>query len=69
MNELLPELIFPCYIRAMKKLVAAGLLSIVFAVPALAATHKVTHPKNVHPENPYLKHPNHKAHRGHHKKI
>ncbi len=53
----------------MKKLVAAGLLSIVFAVPALAATHKVTHPKNVHPENPYLKHPNHKAHRGHHKKI
>jgi hypothetical protein len=53
----------------MKKLVAAGLLSIVFAVPALAEKHKVKHPKNEHPVNPYLKHPNHKMHRGHHKKI
>ena len=64
----------PCYIRAMKKLVGigvfVGLLSIAVAVPAMAATkYKSTHPKPVHPENPYLKHPNHKMHRGRHKKI
>jgi hypothetical protein len=53
----------------MKKLVVAGLLSIVFTLPALAEKHKVMHPKPVHKENPYLKHPNHKALRGHHKKI
>jgi hypothetical protein len=53
----------------MKKLVASGLLALVVSIPALAETHKVEHPKAVHPENPYLKHPNHKAHRGHHKKI
>jgi len=53
----------------MKKFVAAALLSIAFAVPAFAATHKVSHPRPVHAQNPYLKHPNHKAHRGHHKKI
>jgi hypothetical protein len=65
----MPDLIGSCYIRAMKKLVAAGLLSIVFAVPAVAAKYKPTHPKPMHAQNPYLKHPNHKAHRGHHKKI
>jgi hypothetical protein len=51
----------------MKKLVAVGLFSIVFAVPALAVQHTVTHPKAVHAENPHLKHSNHKAHRWHHK--
>jgi hypothetical protein len=53
----------------MKKLVAAALLSAVFVAPAFAAKHKVNHPKAMHAQNPYLKHPNHKAHRGHHKKI
>ena len=61
----------------MKKFAAAALLSIAFALPALAAEtapqpvvkHRITHPKPVHATNPYLKHPNHKAKRGHHKKI
>lgn len=57
----------------MKKFVLAFLLML-FAVPAFAWGHKsnhpkVNHPKAVHATNPYLKHPNHKAHRGHHKKI
>jgi uncharacterized protein YxeA len=53
----------------MKKTVLAVVLLILFAASAFAAQHKVSHPKPVHPTNPYLKHPNHKAHRGHHKKI
>jgi hypothetical protein len=53
----------------MKKLVAASLLSVVLAAPAFAGQHKVTHPQTIHPQNPYLTHPNHKMLRGHHKKI
>ncbi|MGA2727766.1 MAG: hypothetical protein ABSE96_08140 [Terracidiphilus sp.] len=53
----------------MKKLVLAAFLLMLFAVPAFAAKHKVTHPKPVHAQNPYLKHPNHSTHRQHHKKI
>ncbi len=53
----------------MKRLVALGLLSVVVAVPAMAAKYRNTHPKAVHPQNPYLKHPHHKMHRGRHKKI
>ncbi len=72
-HELLLNAENPCYIRAMKKLVAQGLalglLSIAIAVPAMAVKYKNNHPKPVHPENPYLKHPNHKMHRGRHKKI
>lgn len=65
----LSQSILACYIRAMRKLVAIGFLSILFAVPSFAEQHKVTHPKGVHPVNPYLVHPNHKALRGRHKKI
>jgi hypothetical protein len=53
----------------MKKLALAAFLLTLFALPALAAQHKVSHPVGVHPQNPYLKHPNHKAQRHHHKKI
>jgi hypothetical protein len=53
----------------MKKFVLAAFLVMLFAVPAIAAKHKVTHPKPVHAQNPYLSHANHKAHRQHHKKI
>jgi hypothetical protein len=53
----------------MNKLVLAVFLCLLLAAPAFAWKHKVNHPKAVHPTNPYLKHPNHKAHRGHHKKI
>jgi len=65
----LPQARLSCYIRAMKKFVFAAFLLMLFAVPAIAAKHKVTHPKPVHVQNPYLSHPNHKAHRQHHKKI
>ena len=67
--EPLPKAGRSCYIRAMKKLVLAAFLLMLFAVPAFAAKHKVTHPKPVHAQNPYLKHPNHTMHRQHHKKI
>jgi hypothetical protein len=61
----------------MKKFAAVALLSIAFAVPGLSAEtthppvakHHIEHPKPVHATNPYLKHANHKAKRGHHKKI
>jgi hypothetical protein len=53
----------------MKKFVLAAFLVMLFAVPAFAVQHKVTHPKAVHAQNPYLKHANHKAHRQRHKKI
>jgi hypothetical protein len=56
----------------MKKFAAATLSLALLAVPAFAAihsTHKVTHPRPVHAQNPYLAHPNHKAQRHHHKKI
>jgi hypothetical protein len=53
----------------MKKIVLAAFLLMLFAAPAFAVKHKVTHPKPVHAQNPYLQHPNHKAHRQHHKKI
>ena len=53
----------------MNKLIALAVLASLVALPALAAKHKVSHPQNIHPQNPYLKHPNHKAHRGRHKKI
>jgi hypothetical protein len=65
----LPQARLSCYIRAMKKFVLAAILVMLFAVPAVAAKHKVTHPKPVHAQNPYLSHANHKAHRQHHKKI
>jgi hypothetical protein len=53
----------------MKRFVLTAFLVMLFAVPAFAAKHKVTHPKPVHAQNPYLSHANHKAHRQHHKKI
>jgi hypothetical protein len=53
----------------MKKFVLAAFFLMLFAAPAFAVKHKVAHPKAVHPTNPYLKHPNHRAQRGHHKKI
>ena len=53
----------------MKKFLLASLLLISFAGPAFALGHKVNHPKAIHPTNPYLTHPNHKAQRHHHKKI
>jgi hypothetical protein len=53
----------------MKKFVLAATLLMLFAAPAFAVKHKVTHPKPVHAQNPYLQHPNHKAHRQHHKKV
>jgi hypothetical protein len=53
----------------MKKFVLAAFLLMLFAVPAFAVKHKVTHPKPVHTQNPYLKHPNHTTHRQRHKKI
>jgi hypothetical protein len=65
----LPQARLSCYIRAMKRIVLAAFLVMLFAVPAVAAKHKVTHPKPVHAQNPYLSHANHKAHRQHHKKI
>ena len=68
-TELLPKSWRSCYIRAMKKFVLTAFLLILFAVPAFAVKHKVTHPKPVHTQNPYLKHPNHTTHRQRHKKI
>jgi hypothetical protein len=65
----LPQARLSCYIRAMKKFLLTAFLVMLFAVPAIAAKHKVTHPKPVHAQNPYLSHANHKAHRQHHKKI
>jgi hypothetical protein len=53
----------------MKKFVPAIFLSILFAVQAFAVVPKVNHPKAIHATNPYLKHPNHRAVRHHHKKI
>jgi hypothetical protein len=61
----------------MKKFAAAALLSIALAAPALASVpaqqpvvkHHVTKPRPVHATNPYLKHANHKAKRGHYKKF
>jgi hypothetical protein len=53
----------------MKKFVLTLFLSMLVAAPAFAAKHKVNHPKAIHPTNPYLKHPNHKAQRHHHKNI
>ena len=53
----------------MKKFALTLLLLMAFAAPAFAFRHKVNHPKAIHPTNPYLKHPNHKAQRHHHKKI
>jgi hypothetical protein len=53
---------------AMKKFVALAFLLSVCAVPAFAKWHwhhqpKPSHPAAVHPQNPYLKHPQkHKAH-------
>lgn len=53
----------------MKTLVLAVLGLSLLAVPAFAAKHKVTHHAAHHATNPYIKHPNHKAHRHHHKKV
>ena len=55
----------------MKKLAITALIT-AFLAPAAAfaiTKHKVTHPRPVHQENPYLKHPNFKAQRHRHKKI
>ncbi|MGO9434705.1 MAG: hypothetical protein ACLP00_10465 [Terracidiphilus sp.] len=69
MIETLPQARRSCYIRAMKRFVLTAFLLMLFAAPAFAAKHKVTHPKPVHAQNPYLKHANHKVHRQHHKKV
>ncbi len=55
----------------MKKLAITAVITAVLApTAALAITkHRVEHPKPVHPQNPYLKHPNYKAQRHRHKKI
>jgi hypothetical protein len=53
----------------MKKFVLAVVLFPALAAPAFALGHKVNHPKPVHPTNPYLKHPAHKAQRHRHKKV
>jgi len=53
----------------MNKLVLAVLGLSLLAAPAFAAKHKVTHHAAHHVANPYIKHPNHKAHRHHHKKV
>jgi hypothetical protein len=65
----IPVFLRSCYILAMKKSALTFVLVTALAVPAFAFGHKVNHPKPVHPTNPYLKHPNHKAQRHHHKKI
>jgi hypothetical protein len=64
-----PEPPQPCYILAMYKPLVLAVLAAVVAVPAFASKHKVSHPHNVHAQNPYLKHPKHKAHQHHHKKV
>ena len=41
----------------MRKLIAAVVLSMVFAAPAFATQHAAKHPKAAHATNPYIKHP------------